>query len=405
MKSFLKLIFSNFHIKLLAIVISAAVWVYVVNAGTQIGVVSAKIPVQIYNITETLALSNQIEDIQLKVKAPQGVFQTLGAKDFTAFVDASGLTSGSHTVEIRVVSDVAGVQILGKTPSTATLTLSKKVSNNFTVNIQTSGKLADGFGIKGDPTLSPAQVTVSGAKDNMDKVTKVVALVTLSGEEKDISQTAFLRALDKNGNEVSNLSFSPDSVQVSIPVERQNDTKTVGIKTNIQGIPPSGFTVGTITTNPQSVTISGKSSALSSTQFLETASINVASATSTFTKEVALTLPEGITPQDATTVKVTVEIVANTKQKSMNAEVLFTGVGSGLKVVSKAPTTVTVVVSGANSVINALSDNDIKIQIDLQGKTAGTYTINLSKSNISAPSNISVGSFNPQSVSVTIGPS
>jgi YbbR domain-containing protein len=404
MKSFFKFIFSNIHIKLLAVVIAAGVWVYAVNVGTQIGTVSAKIPVQIYNIPDSLALSNQISDIQIKVKAPQGVFQNLSAKDFTAFIDASDFTEGTQNLDVHVVSD-AGVQILEKNPATVTLTLSKKTSSSFQVNVQTTGKLADGFGATGDPIVTPGQVTVSGAKDNVDKIAKVVALVTFSGEEKDVTQSAHLKALDKNGEEVKTLSFSPDAVQIKIPVERQNDTKTVGIKTNITGTPPSGFSVGNISTDRASVTISGKSSALSGIQFLETEDVNVASKTQTFTRTVNLKVPDGIQVQDNSQVSVTVEVTSVTKQKSLNAEVLFVGIGSGLKVVSKAPTTVTVVVSGSESVINALSDNDVKIQIDLQGKTTGTFNISLSNSNIRTPSNVKTQSFNPQSVSVTLGPS
>ncbi len=404
MKSFLKIFYTNIPLKILAIVIAAGVWVYVVNVGTQIGTVSAKIPVQIYNISDSLALSNQVPDIQIKVKAPQGVFQNLSAKDFTAFIDASGFQSGSHTVDVRIVTD-AGVQILEKNPNTVTVTLSKKASQQFPVNLQTSGSLAEGFGISGDATISPSNVTVSGAKDNIDTIAKVVTPVTLSGEQTEVTQSSRLKALDKDGKEVTNLSFSPDSVQVKIPVERQNDTKTVGIKVNVTGTPPSGFSVGNISTDRASVTITGKSSALSSIQFIETDTVSVSSKTQTFTKNASLVTPEGVQIQDNAEVAVTIEISSVTKQKSMNAEVLFVGLGSGLKVVSKAPTTVTVVASGTKNVIDALTDNEVKVQIDLQGKTAGTYNITLSKSNMSVPSNVSVQSFNPQSVSVTLGPS
>lgn len=405
MKSVFKFLFSNMPIKILALVIAAGVWIYAVNAGTQIGTVSAKIPVQIYNIPDTLALSNQISDIQIKVKAPQGVFQNLSAKDFNAFIDATNFQAGTQTLDIHIVTDITGVEILEKDPSTVTLTLSKKTSEQFPVNIQTTGKLADGFGTAGDPTLNPSQVTVSGAKDNIDRVAKVVALVTFSGEQTDITQTAHLKGLDKEGKEVNNLSFSPDSVQVKIPVERQNDTKTVGIKVNITGTPPSGFSVGTISTDRASVTISGKSSTLSSVQFIETEVISVASKTQTFSRTINLNVPEGVQVQDNSQVGVTIEITSVTKQKSVSAEVLFVGVGSGLKVASKAPSTVTIVVSGTQSVIDALSDNDAKVQIDLQGKTAGTYNFTVSKNTISLPSNVTVQSFNPQSVSVTLSPS
>lgn len=405
MKSFLKIFYTNIPIKILAILIAIGLWVYVVNVGTQIGTVSAKIPVQIYNISDSLALSNQIPDIQIKVKAPQGVFQSLSAKDFTAFIDAAGLQTGTQNLDVRVVSDVAGVQILEKSPNTVEVTLSKKSSEQFPVNLQTTGKLADGFGTSGDATITPSSVTVAGAKDNIDKVAKVVALVTLSGEQTEVTQSARLKALDKDGKEINNLGFSPDAVSVKIPVERQNDTKTVGIKVNITGTPPSGFSIGNISTDRASVTISGKSSALSNIQFLETEGISVASKTQTFTRTVTLVAPEGVQIQDTSSVGVTIEITSVTKQKSLNAEVLFVGVGNGLKVTSKAPSTVTVIVSGSQSVVDALKDGDVKIQIDLQGKSAGTYNINLSKSNISAPSNVQIQSFNPQSVSVTLGQS
>ena len=50
MKAFLTAIFSNLHIKLLALLIATGVWVYVVNAGSQIGTLDARIPIEVFNL-------------------------------------------------------------------------------------------------------------------------------------------------------------------------------------------------------------------------------------------------------------------------------------------------------------------------------------------------------------------
>ena len=401
MKNIFKVIFADFHIKVLALIAAAGVWVYAVNAGKQINTLEASVPAQVFNLRNDLAISSEIPSVKLQVRADTNIFKTLSAKDFSAFIDLNGFSEGTYTVGLKVVSDNANVQVLGKTPETAVVTLERRINKKFDVKVETKGSLAEGFGA-GTPALNPASITIGGAQSTLERIAKVVAPVTFQGEESDVTQTTNIVAFDSANKKIENLSITPTTVQVTVPVERQKDTKTVGIEPRIIGTPGSGFAVDSVTLDRSTVTVIGKSSTLAPITSLQTATVNIAGITRDTTKTVSLVLPEGITAKDGNDVKVTVKLVSTLRQQTVNAQILFVGTPSNLKLTNHTPTTIAVTVSGSQGVIASIGTGDITIQVDLSQATEGTQEISITNGNIHIPAGASLVSFTPQKVSVTL---
>lgn len=401
MKNFFKIIFANFHIKLFALAVACAVWIFAVNSGKQISTLQASIPVQTFNLRSDLAVASEIPSVQLQVRADTNIFSSLSANDFSAFIDTTGLSEGTYTLDVKVVSDNANVQVLGKNPEKTSLTLERRINKKFDVKVETKGTLADGFGA-GTPAVNPAAVTIGGAQSVLSKISKVVALTTFNGEQSDITQTVNLVALASDGKKIENLSLNPTAVSVTIPVERQKDTKTVGIEPHIIGSPSAGFAVDSVTLDHATVTLVGKSSALASITSVTTDSLNIAGITKDTTRTVSIVLPEGVTAKDSNQVTITIKLVSTLKQQTVNAQVLFVGIPSTLKLTSHTPNTVAVTVSGSQGVIASLNSGDITLQVDLSALGAGVSNVSISSSNIHLPAGLTLVSFTPQKISVTL---
>lgn len=401
MKNFLQIFYTNIPIKLLSLVVAIGVWLYAVNAGVQIDHLTTQVPIDVYNLQDGLALSQEIGSIDLQVRAPEAIFGSLTADDFVAFVDLANLTEGTHDVQVSVLTNTPSVQILAKTPDHVNVKIEKQTQETFTVNVETTGSLGEGF-IASDPKVEPGEVKVSGGKSALAKIQKVIAPVALNGEQVEVSQVATLKALDEKGNVVTNVTMNPSTARVTIPVERQNDTKTVGIRTNITGKPASGFAVDTIDTSRSSVTIRGKSSTIKDIEFLETDPISISGITSSTTKQVSLVVPGDIEVLEGKDIDVTINVKRITASTTFSTEVLFTGLPSSLRLASHTPQNIDVTLEGASSIVNNLSAGDISVELSLTDQTEGTHTLTVRETNINVPDGVSIANFQPRTITVVI---
>ena len=99
------------------------------------------------------------------------------------------------------------------------------------------------------------------------------------------------------------------------------------------------------------------------------------------------------------TVKINVSL--NSQTREINAGFSYTGLGSST-VSNISPNVVKVVLVGPSNILSSLSSENVVINLDLSGKGAGTYAINITKSSITVPNGIAISSFVPNNVTVTI---
>lgn len=399
-----KLISNNWGAKVICLILAVGLWTYVAVGESKVDNFPGKIPLTIKNTPNNMVAITDVDTVQIKVSADRAVWQRLSANSFEVYIDLNGLNQGTHEVDVSARSNIANVDIVQIMPQKVLVRLEPLAKKNVPVKVQTTGQAADGL-VSGDANIDPENVEISGAQSIIDKILEVTASIQLNGESAQIEKTISVAALDAQGEEIRNISYSPSDIKVTLPIVKAGTTKTVGIKTKMSGNPKSGYWINQISVVPSDITIRGNSGVLRGINYIETKAIDVEGISDGITKNIDLDLPSGVTLADATNsqVKVTITLSSISSEKEIIAGLIYDNTASGLKVDSVDPSTIKILTSGPADLLNTLSSNNVQIHLDLASyHSAGNYSIDITRSMINAPDGISVSSFVPSSIRVIL---
>ena len=310
---------------------------------------------------------------------------------------------GTYELEVNVTCNVADVQILNKKPAKIFVQLEEIARKKVPVIQKVEGNAAEGM-VAGAITFDPLEVEVSGPKSQIENISNAIAEIRLNGESADFEKDLSLIALDNSGSEIADLSFSPSRVRASIAVIKGANNKTVGVKVNLIGAPAEGFYIAKLSTTPSTINITGQSSVLSNLNFIETQSFDLAGASSSFEKELLLKIPEGVGLQrgEPNKVKIAVTLADNTLTRTVTAQISPKNLDPSLRVNSYSPNEVKVTLSGTESVLSAITSSDLVLEIDLSGKTAGVYGLDLTAAMFKIPAKANLLTIVPTNLQIVL---
>ncbi len=400
---FFNIIFRNWLAKIVSVLLACALWIYVGIGQTKTANFPGGVPLQIRNVPQGMVAITDIERVTIKIVADADTWKKLSVDSFTAYLDLTNLTVGTHEIKIIVTTSVANVQIVEIDPSNVLVRLESREEKQIPVNVLIDGKAGGGL-VPGQWQVEPAVVKVSGAKSIVENLLEATAKIHLAGETSDFKKVTKLVGLNAQGEDISNLSFSPSDVTVSVPIVKASNVKTVGIKVVTAGNPAEGYWVSKIETDPQTVTIATSESQIAQINYIETAEVNIANIAKNTTIETTLKPQSGVSILDnISKIKVDIFISKNQATKEVEAGFKWENLTSNFKVTSVDPTTVKVVVSGPQETLAGLSAEDIIVLVDLSKvTTAGTYSMDISRANISGPAGVSVSSIVPSAINVRV---
>lgn len=401
----IKIITHNFLAKLVCLILAIGVWVYVTSGESKIDSFPGGLPLSLKNTPANLVVVKDVDTINLKISAEKGIWRTLTAKNFEAYVDLSGLGEGVHELPVNVKSDINDVKIIDINPAKVMVRLEPSVTKTVPVEAKIEGSAAEGM-IAGEPEFYPEKVDITGAKSYVEKVTKATVVIKLDGESEKIDKTMPLLAYDDQDKLIKEITFKPVEVEVSLPIIKGGNTKTVGIVAKTSGSPQSGYWVSQIVVSPAVVVITGTSTALGKTDYLETRSINIDGATSEKKQFISLNLPLGITLLDEkqAQVEVTIFLASISSQKEVTASLNYQNLANNLSISGTDPTSVKVLISGSSDRLQSLDSSKVVLNLDLSKyNSAGTFAIDISKSSVTIPDGLQIISVVPSSIRVTLG--
>lgn len=403
MKHFREFVFRNWPAKIISILISMLIWIYVGSGQAQIGSFPGKISIEIKNTPAALMAVTDIDSVSIKIIAASNIWKKLGPDSFKATIDLSSYKEGTYELPVEVVTNVEGVQIVEVNPSKIIVRLEKVAEKEIPVILQVEGKPAEGY-VVGDWKINPARVKVSGATSVITKILEATTRIYLSGEKDTIQRIVGVVVLDASGKEISNLEFTPAEVEVEVPLVAASSAKTVGVKVNTTGQPAEGFWVSKIETQPSAITITASPLAIGQINFVETKEIDINGLaktkefTTTFKPNAGITILDDI---EKIIVRINVSRLTSTRQFQVGFS--WENLRPHLQVVSSEPSVVTLVLAGSTYDLSNVSLKDIAINIDLSSfDYPGTYTVDILRSNITLPAGISFSSIVPSAISVRL---
>jgi len=391
----------NLHLKLLALVAAIFLWLYVVNEGYEVGFLDKEIRIETYNLAEDLAVASDLGTAKLKVRAPATAWSKINADEITAFVDLKNMRAGVFSKEVKVSVEDSSMTILDIDPGKVSVTLESIQSLSKEITVETSGDINEAYDTQ-DPQITPAQVELKGSESTIERVSKVVAPIQLAGEMTDIKQQVELEARDANNQKITNLVIIPKTVEVTIPVKKQNEVKTIGIKANITGEPASGYWIKQTIITPSTVAVQGDSEEISKLEYISTRRIDISGISADTEKRASLDLPTGVSAVDSDQVTVKIEIDTQTTTKTISATPKYTGLAADLKAATVSPSTVSLKVEGPTPKLEALKSGEVTANINLAGKGSGSFTIPISSNMISLPTGLTLKSLDTKEVKISI---
>jgi YbbR domain-containing protein len=393
-----KLMDNPWFIKIIALLLALLLYSSVPQSGNKLDVnvpgdqtsaTITEIPVKAYYDTNNLVVSGLPSNVSVTVTGPMSLVQSAKAlKDFEVYVDLTKAKIGNQSVKIKVrnMSDKLKVEVK---PSIVNVSVQEKITKVFKVTAEYNrGSLADGF-TAGQPTVEPNKVTISGAKNVIDRISYVKATLNLDQSASEtVTKEASVRVLDKDLNKLD-VVIEPQTVKVTLPIK--NTSKTVPIDVVQKGTPSAGVTISSIDLDTTQATITGEEATLNATDHVRV-EVDVSKITDNTTITLPVIIPNGITKVSPELVKATVKISknsgsANSGKTVSGIPITTRGLAAQYKVNFKDPAnqSVTLSVNGPSERVDAVTIGDFTAYVDLSSLTEGDHDV---KIQVEGPSDI-----------------
>lgn len=358
------------------------------------------LPVEVINRpADLIVFQNSVPRVRVKLRAPQASWDQLLPASFQASVNLARLNVGEHRVPIQVQVGDPRVTITLVEPAEAKIRLEQVKTRVLEVKSDVLDAPPLGFTFRA-PTVTPAQVEVSGAAVLVDQVAEISADIYLRGAKATVEREVSLQARDAQDNVVSGVTISPTVVVVKVPVEQRVGYKDVSIKTVMKGAPAAGYWVSNIVVNPSTVTIVGNPEILARIPgFVETVPLDVTNATADVNKRAVLSLPEGVSVLNNEGVSAQISVTPLLGGQTIRRKIVLQNLKRG-QAATISPESVEVILSGPLPSLQNLAPDDVKVVVDVAGLAAGVHQLKPRVPTV--PGALRVQNIVPDTVQVTL---
>lgn len=378
---------SDLFLKIISVVFAFLLWVFVINIDNPIvNKTFSDVPVNMLNeqvldeLNQTYKI-NEGETVSFTVRGKKSVVDRLRKNDFRATADVSSM-SDVHAIVVKVEALRYKEQLdIDTNGATVQVALEDLKSNQIPVVINVTGKPAEGYAVS-NKTATPNLISVSGPKSVISQIDHVGVNVSVSGAKKDVTMTKDVICYDESGDELSKDQIRLDTKKIKVEIELSR-TKNVPVTVNTTGTPATDYVLGTVDYNPKSIQVTGSEEDLELLDEIELDTLDISGSTKTIEKTIKaseLKLPDGIslvqTDEEIGNIVVKVNIEKRAKKtiSLRTSQITLLNNTENYKVTFEDET-ISVKVSGLESVINKLEAKDLNPKMDLESYEPGTHTV------------------------------
>ena len=395
----------NIGALLTAFILAVIVWVSAVVASdpNEEQILNRPIPIEIIGQDPGLQIIGSVSrNLTLVLRAPTSVWNQLNndTQSVRASVDLTNLGPGTHNIPVQVQITLPLVRIVSQDPQQLSITLDSIVTQEFPVNLIVHGSPPVGYQVQ-TAQLTPTQVSVTGPESLVSKVSEVRVTLDITNANQSIVRDETPLVLDAQGQVITGLTVSPDSVNISQPITLLGGYRYVIVRAISQGQVTNGYRVTNIFVSPVGVVVFSSDPTLVDNLpgYVETQPIDLTGKTDDFETLVDLNLPSGVTVVGDPKVLVQVSIAAIDSSLAISLPVEVIGLAPGLLATSDPPI-VNVILAGPVPILNTLGQADVRVVVDLNGYNVGTYQISPTVTIL--PDQLQLVSMLPATVEITI---
>ncbi len=363
-----------------SLLLALIVWIAATSEGDPINerIFPVPVPVRRVNLEPDVILVNEDEfpeTARVTIRAPQSVWDRLRENDIDVRADFQHLRSGSHVLPIQASLSLPG-EVVSTQPSQVAVELDMRSRKTVPVHIAVTGTPAVGFEAR-EPQLAQGEVSAFGPASLVEMVTEAYAEISVEGESVSVQDQIALQARTQD-EALDNVQLDPATLQVTVPIQAREGFRTVSVRPDIRGRPPLGYTWQLEIYTPETITVTGQQTRLDSmTEAVLTEPIELLDRTESFERNVGVILPRGITPVTEQTVTVKIAIDAMEGFREFDEIPVES---HGLPTTYRAeitPASVTVLITGPMPVLNTLTNEDIRVVVNLEGLEPDRYQLPL----------------------------
>ena len=280
----------------LSILVAVIMWAFVMTStNPSLSKTIRNVPLTIKNQEVmqkdgyALVGKDEVASVNVKVEGSRSDLASLSAEDLVASIDLGVPTEGIKTLNVNV--DVpSGIRIEKVSPSNINLKMEKIVKKDLTVDIKISDRLKESK-IINVSEQSTKKITVSGLRNYVDKVDKIVLNINeeeyLDGKIHDIG----VKPVDKDGKTVENVDLSQNDVSISFDVLQ---SKEVGVELNYDNL-PKNMQIEESKISPNKVIVKGEKSIVDKISTIKTREIDLSNLKNDeFEQRVELEIPQAV---------------------------------------------------------------------------------------------------------------
>lgn len=380
-------------VKLISILMAILAWYYITNAENPIVREEFNIPISIQNEVSVtnkrliLSKNNVPRNVTVSVRGRKQKIDALILNNFTASVDLSDVDLNNNEVNVSVYIDEEkikdGITIENISPKIIDLDIEDMGQNAYKVDIETNGKIEKGYELHRVSTI-PDIISLQGVSSFVDSVEVIKATIDINGLKEDQVFNIKCKFYDKNNNEIQN---EDKEVYVEVKIEV---VKEVAVVPTVIGKTDKNYMDTNRDITPNKVKIKGPYAVTKDITQIKTQPIDIEDLDSSISKIVTLSIPQGISLVDTSeTANVTIgiekivdkEVEVNLEKSNIsnkNENYTYNYTDEKLKKIK---------ISGTESEISKLQENDIITSIDVRRIELGQHSVKLK---IDVPTNIKV---------------
>lgn len=295
----------NLFVKILALIIAAILWIYVMNEQNPPLEASFQVPLQIRNLNAGYVATDLPETVKIKVRGARSVIAVVGAKDIEAYIDLKGAAEGKQLPQVHAVLP-PGLDLLEINPDKTALHIEAVTSKKLPVDIKAAGTLTTGI-VVSKMVPSVEEIIIQGPKSVIDTVHTLSAAIDISNKNADFTVEVPIVALGRDNKSIEGIEIKPSSITVAVSMTQGLTQKVVDVKPILSGELGAGTIIKRITTEPDKIEITGEAKALNKLESVYTEPIAITGLTKTESREVKLQLGENLAAKRGT-VTVRIEI-------------------------------------------------------------------------------------------------
>ena len=389
-------------IKICCVIAAFCLWLYISNWENPIKTYRLKnVSVELVN-TDVLSqykltiLPDQNFSVALTLRGTYLDVMRARADDFKIIADMSeyAVKKGENRIPVQIVNYPSNINIENNNSMWVSVNLDDLHQKTVPIKVKMEGSPKDGY-YTSEAAISPQDALISGSDKFVNMVKSVTVNANVANLDKDVNLTIPLEPVDASGKIVTNVRVQPQNANITIPIKK---AKSVSVNIKTSGKSANGVDVKSITPVHSTVDIIGDNSTLNNISSIDTVPIDLGKITETKTMDVKLSLPNGIGTISGDNYISAKAIVEGIIQKTFSANINLINVPPNFNAVldnKKANATV----SGDESIINSITDGDIKANVDCSSLQEGTHNAQIS---VALPTGVTNVATDPGTVNVTL---